>query len=49
MGLVHFGIPLDVALSLEDYEQIALLVITGELEGGTFNWDSMEWEKPDAS
>jgi hypothetical protein len=41
------GFPLDVAMELEYYERLALIIIDGELEGGTFNWDNMEWEKDD--
>jgi hypothetical protein len=43
------GFPLDVAMRFEYYERLALIVIDGELEGGTFIWNSMEWEKHNAS
>jgi hypothetical protein len=49
MSLTGGKIPFDVAMSLEDYERIALIVIAGEIEGGTFNWDNMQWEKPGAA
>jgi len=36
-----------VIFALEDYESLALTVILGELEGGSFNWNALRWEKPD--
>jgi hypothetical protein len=46
--LVKHGVPFDVAFALSEggmeAELIAYQVIFGELEGGTFNFDRMEWE-----
>lgn len=39
------GVPFDVAMAMEYHERLACIIIDGEIEGGTFNWDSMEWEK----
>jgi hypothetical protein len=43
MMLVDFGVPFEVALSLDDYERIGLIVIFGEIKGGIFEWDRMGW------
>lgn len=44
--LVKNGIPFDVAFSLDDIERLAWVVIMGEFQGLTFNWETGEWEKP---
>jgi hypothetical protein len=43
MILLDAGIPWSVAWSLEEYKQIALLVILGERDGRKFDWESMKW------
>jgi hypothetical protein len=46
--LVKNGVPFDVAFALAeggmDAELIAYQVVLGELDGGVFRWDRMEWE-----
>ena len=42
---MHRHIPFDVAMSLTNAELLGFTVIMGELDGGTFDWDNMEWEK----
>jgi hypothetical protein len=34
-----------MALALEDHERIAMVVMVGEINGGKFSWDAMDWEK----
>jgi hypothetical protein len=46
MILLGAGVPWTVAWSLEDYERLAFLVIAGELNGGEFSWDFMDWKDP---
>lgn len=43
MMLVDFGVPFDVAFSLDEYERIGLIVICGEIKGGVFDWDRVAW------
>ena len=40
------GVPYEVANELPSTDRLAWTIIMGELEGGTFNWRRMEWEKP---
>ena len=42
--LVQNGFPFEVAFSLEDRYRQAFAIIAGELKGGKFNWQNMEWE-----
>jgi hypothetical protein len=44
--LVKNGIPFDVAFSLDDDERLAWVVVMGQLNGLTWNWDTMSWERP---
>jgi hypothetical protein len=49
--LRKIGIPFDLAWLMADCrgmqaEVIAYIVVDGELEGGHFDLDKMEWEKP---
>jgi hypothetical protein len=39
---------MDRAEAMERSERLAWLVVIGQSEGGRFNWDTMEWEKPGA-
>lgn len=48
MTLIAHGVPWSVAWQLEDYEAIAMTVAIGEAEGGSFDWESMTWEKRDS-
>ncbi len=47
--LVKNGIPFDVAFSLDPVERLAWVVIFGEFNGLTFNWDSQSWDRPRAA
>ncbi|WP_298291417.1 hypothetical protein [Thiomonas sp.] len=42
------GVPWDVATSLPPAELMGYCVAAGELEGGRFNWSTLEWESPNA-
>ena len=39
------GVPFDVAFDADSAFRMAATVVFGEFEGGTFDWDRMEWEK----
>jgi len=43
MFLIRSGIPFDVAFSLGPAEKLAYCVAMGEIEGSTFNWETMAW------
>jgi hypothetical protein len=44
LWLVHNGVSLDVALSLDESELFGWSVALGEMTSGRdFNWDSMSW------
>lgn len=43
--LVHKGIPYQQAMALDASERLACIVIFGELDGGSWNWDRMEWRE----
>lgn len=40
------GVPWDVATQLRPAELLGYCVACGELDGGKFNWQALEWEKP---
>lgn len=40
--------PYDVAFSLPDDEALGHYVALGEIDGGTFDWNAMQWERPAA-
>ena len=44
---VAFGITREAAdvLVLDRFERMAMSIILGELEGATFDWRNMAWEK----
>jgi hypothetical protein len=44
--LVGRGVPFDVAFSLSNDERVAWIIIYGEIDGGIFNWQTGQWEKP---
>lgn len=41
--LIKNGVPLDVAFSLPVDERLAWAVVMGEINGGKFDWDAMQW------
>lgn len=41
------GVPFDVAFSLEDEEAFAYGIVFGEFEGGSWDWNIMDWSKKD--
>ena len=43
--LVKNNVPFDVAMSLEEHEVLAYAIIFGELDGGTWNWSTGQWDK----
>jgi len=43
---VPFSVLFDVA-QLMHHEMEAMSIVMSQLEGGVFNWDSWEWEKPE--
>ena len=44
--LIRNGWPPDVAFRLDDTTRRGFCVALGEMDGGTFNWRSMEFEVP---
>lgn len=46
--LLSKGVPFDVAFSLDATMRLAWCVVLGELDGGTFDWNRLEWDKRDA-
>jgi hypothetical protein len=42
---VRRGVPFDVAFSINDTTAFAWTIVHGENDGGTFNWDALEWMK----
>jgi hypothetical protein len=42
--LVKNGVPWDVAHSLEAEPRLAYVIYFGQLEGGVWDWDAMDWE-----
>lgn len=46
LALAKHGVPWDLCLSLSNDERVAFLIICGEIDGGTFDWNKGEWEKP---
>lgn len=44
--LVHFGVPYDVAFSLDPTTRLAYVVILGEADSGhDFDWGTMTWKE----
>lgn len=43
--LVKNGWHPDLAYSMDDVRRTAYAIILGQMEGGKFNWTSMDWEK----
>jgi hypothetical protein len=46
MVLLAAGVPWSVVWKLEDHERLAFLVIAGEINGGEFSWEHMDWIDP---
>lgn len=44
MRLVRVGVPWDVAWRMSPARRLACIVIAGELDGGEFDWDRLEWK-----
>lgn len=43
--LTKAGVPWEIATQLSPAELLGYVVATGEIDGATFNWSSMEWAK----
>lgn len=41
------GVPFDVAEALDDATRLAYVITFGELKGGSWNWDNLEWRTAD--
>ncbi|MCB8881708.1 hypothetical protein ACELLULO517_15780 [Acidisoma cellulosilytica] len=46
--LVHHGIPFDIAFGTDAYFRTALYIKMCEIEGSKFDFDTMEFQKPEA-
>jgi hypothetical protein len=42
---VKSGVPYDSAMAMEEAELLAHAVAFGEIEGGTWCWDRLQWER----
>jgi hypothetical protein len=45
MILVKHGVPWDVAWGMSPARRLATLVVSGELDGGEFDWDRLRWKE----
>ena len=45
--LVKGGVPEQRAVNMDRIERLAWLVTLGRTEGGTWDWESMEWVRSD--
>lgn len=43
---MKYGVPYDVALSMDDDMRLAHCVILGRLEGSEWSWKEMRWIPP---
>lgn len=43
--LTRAGVPWEVATNLSPCEMLGYTVAAGEIEGGKFNWTSMDWTR----
>jgi hypothetical protein len=43
--LITKGIPYDTAMRLSPAKRLAMCIMLGELDGGTWDWDLMAWAK----
>jgi hypothetical protein len=46
LAVVSKGVPYAVAMNMDEGELLGHHIIFGEVEGGTWDWSRMEWEKP---
>lgn len=46
MFLAKHGVPWDVAEGLDAETRFAMVVIAIEHEGGRFDWNTGQWQKP---
>jgi hypothetical protein len=44
LALVKHGVPFDVAFSLSNDNRVAWNIICGEIDGGKFNWTTLNFE-----
>lgn len=44
LWLIKNGIPFDVAFSLDDIHRVGWSIIFAEMNGATFNWETMAFE-----
>lgn len=47
VGMVHSGVPFDLAFGADETFVMAWLVAHGENEGGEFDWNTLQWVKRD--
>lgn len=45
LWLVKNGVPWDVANTLPSDELMAMGIVFGEFDGGTFDWDAGTWKR----
>lgn len=45
LWLVKNGIPFDLAFQLDEVTRIGWCIVFSEMEGATFNWQSMRFEQ----
>lgn len=45
LWLVKHGVPFDVAFSVDDITRAGWSIMFSEMEGRTFDWDRLEFEK----
>jgi hypothetical protein len=43
MYLVEGGVPWDVAVAASPTRRLAMVIVRGELRGGTWDWKSRSW------
>lgn len=46
--MVKNGVPFDLAFSLGETERAAFCIIFGEIDGGKFDWQQMEFTKAES-
>jgi hypothetical protein len=47
VALVKLGVPYDAAMEMSPARRMAFLVISGEQDGGSFDWDNLRWRDKD--
>jgi hypothetical protein len=43
--LVSKGVPYSQAMGMSPTKRLAMCIVFGEQEGGTWDWDEMRWRK----